>query len=561
MVVIKSAVQWGTPSPALGSSIGSTFHDARALGAGLGVLGFALIGSAWQWPPGWQLALVSLAVGIHSLQRRRQPNDSFLISLAIDTLWLAAFLTLAQPPAWVVVPGLCYLSVAAALGMDGWRSAGTIIAIKSAVAAAIFLSLQSEPSSLTGSRPLMLGGIAVLIHLPAVSWLISTSAEKLRTRDRLAANLAQSEQELRRVDDERQEIIRRMEFQASLLDQVRTMVVAADLQGALVYANANAVGSLGIRPEQMRRKRLLDLVIPEEQAELLRTAISGTWRGETVLVGADGGSFPALVTLTQIQDRGGTPIGLGAIAIDISERKRTEERLASLLASKDEFVTSVSHELRTPLTVIVGMAEELRGSFEDFSAETVKDLIEVIAGQARDLADIVSDLLVIGRSDAGGAIVINSETVDLEQELSACLKLYWPPGRKVHTEPGSGVSVLADPLRLRQVVRNLLTNAVRYGGDELKLCIQPNKMFTSLSLCDNGPGIPDQEAERIFQPYVRSATGPALPGSMGLGLAVARRLSQLMGGDLVYRRDGEWSVFELTLPTAVVDSETTALVG
>ncbi len=74
---------------------------------------------------------------------------------------------------------------------------------------------------------------------------------------------------------------------------------------------------------------------------------------------ADGKLFPALVTITTVCSASGDPIGLAAIAADITERKQTEERLSELLASEDEFVTSVSHELRTPLTVIVGMSEEL----------------------------------------------------------------------------------------------------------------------------------------------------------------------------------------------------------
>ena len=258
----------------------------------------------------------------------------------------------------------------------------------------------------------------------------------------------------------------------------------------------------------------------------------------------------ALVTLTQIRNREGEPIGLGAIAVDISERKRTEERLAALLASKGEFVTSVSHELRTPLTVILGMAEELRSSFDEFGPDQIKDLIDVIADQAGDLSNIVQDLLVMGRSDAGGSIVITSSEVDLDHELADCLKHYLPAGHPVEAQFGSSRPVQADPLRLRQVVRNLLTNAVRYGGPRLRLCVSQNDLFTTVALWDDGPGIPAEDVEEIFQPYVRSTSGPALPGSMGLGLAVARRLSQLMGGDLVYRREGPWSVFEMSVPTS-----------
>jgi PAS domain S-box-containing protein len=360
---------------------------------------------------------------------------------------------------------------------------------------------------------------------------------------------------MRDVSDKRA-VIQRIEFQAALLDQVRTMVVAADLDGRLIYVNANAVAALGIRPEQLRRAHLLDLVTDEAREALLGidVPLEGTWRGETVLQGVDGAEVPALATITRIRDAQGVPIGLGAIAVDITERKRTEEKLAALLASKDEFVTSVSHELRTPLTVIVGMAQELRSSFDEFSGDVARDLIGVIADQASDLANIVQDLLVIGRSDGGGSLVINREAIAIDEELKACLKLYLPADREIELKLDSSQPVVADALRLRQVLRNLLTNAVRYGGPNLKAIVKQNSLFTTFSLWDDGTGVPPEDVNEIFQPYVRSRSGPALPGSMGLGLAVARKLSQLMGGDLVYERRGEWSVFEMTLPTALAET-------
>jgi signal transduction histidine kinase len=178
----------------------------------------------------------------------------------------------------------------------------------------------------------------------------------------------------------------------------------------------------------------------------------------------------------------------------------------------------------------------------------------VIADQASDLANIVQDLLVIGRSDGGGSIAINPEPIDIEQELTACLKLYLPPDCSVERDFESSRPVTADPLRLRQVLRNLLTNAVRYGGPSLRAIVKQNTLFTTIALWDNGIGIPPEDVEEIFQPYVRSSTGPALPGSMGLGLAVARKLSQMMGGDLAYHRRDDWSVFEMTLPTAAAQA-------
>ena len=351
---------------------------------------------------------------------------------------------------------------------------------------------------------------------------------------------------------EREEAAQRIEFQASLLDQVRLAVVAARPDGRLVYGNATAVAMFGLRPEIMPTIGMWDLLTDPEQGHKVRRTLQQdvTFSAEMQLKAYDGASFPALVTVTRVHGRNGDPIGFAGIAVDITERKRTEEKLAALVASKDEFVTSVSHELRTPLTVILGMAEELRRDFEQFSSEDVQQLIELIADQSRDLANIVQDLLVIGRADAGGSLVINPSAIDLKTELVNALEVYAPCDRSPLVEVELANPVWADPGRLRQVIRNLVTNAVRYGGPNLKVSVSQDPEMTTVSLADDGKGVAPEDVDRIFLPYVRSTSGPALPGSMGLGLAVARKLCQLMGGDLTYRRDEGWSVFEVTLPTA-----------
>jgi PAS domain S-box-containing protein len=350
---------------------------------------------------------------------------------------------------------------------------------------------------------------------------------------------------------EREAANRRIDFQGRLLDQVKVAVVAADPEMRLVYANATAVATFGLRPEGMGQRRLADLFTRPGQpgADGLPVGNDGTWWAELELPHADGSVFPALVTVTKVFGIDGEPVGYAAMAVDITERKVTEEKLAALVASKDQFVSSVAHELRTPLTVIVGMAEELRSSFDQFEADEVRQLIDLIADQANDLANIVQDLLVIGRADARGNLAVNPALVDVGNEIGTAVDLFLPPTRTVTLSVDAARPVWADPGRLRQVIRNLLTNAVRYGGSNLRIEVGQDQLVTTIAVADDGPGVPASDEARIFDPYVRGA-GAALPASMGLGLAVARKLSQLMGGDLTYRRGGGWSVFELTVPTA-----------
>jgi len=112
------------------------------------------------------------------------------------------------------------------------------------------------------------------------------------------------------------------------------------------------------------------------------------------------------------------------------------------------------------------------------------------------------------------------------------------------------VRALADPVRLRQIVRNLVTNALRYGGDSVMLTIEETGSgYAVVSVGDNGVGIRAVDTNRIFEPYQRAGDAPSTAGSVGIGLAVSRHLARKMGGDLVYRRKAGWTRFEFTLKT------------
>ena len=114
---------------------------------------------------------------------------------------------------------------------------------------------------------------------------------------------------------------------------------------------------------------------------------------------------------------------------------------------------------------------------------------------------------------------------------------------------GSAPGALADPLRVRQVVRNLLTNAGRYGGSEVWIEFGTRGNLVVIQVCDNGPGIADSEHQRIFEPYASAHPRTGMPAAVGLGLSDARQLARLMGGDVQYV-PGPHTTFELTLVSA-----------
>lgn len=111
-----------------------------------------------------------------------------------------------------------------------------------------------------------------------------------------------------------------------------------------------------------------------------------------------------------------------------------------------------------------------------------------------------------------------------------------------------------DPGRVRQIIRNLLTNADRYGGDQVRVILGDTDGGVAIAVEDNGPGIPEGMRDTIFEPYGRAHAERTQPASVGLGLAVARSLARMMGGDLIHERRGDTTVFELQLLAAAADS-------
>lgn len=226
---------------------------------------------------------------------------------------------------------------------------------------------------------------------------------------------------------------------------------------------------------------------------------------------------------------------------DISHMKARNEAMAEVVRAKDEFIANVSHELRTPLTAVIGITSEIAASGE-LGEEERSELLGLVAGQAAEMSNIVDDLLVAARAEVG-TVSIETQRVDLVAELRATLDGL---GMTVGMPHQDSPDVLADPKRVRQIIRNLLTNASRYGGPNRRVVTGSLRDAVWLEVRDDGAGVPDEEAGHIFDPYV--TTGGQ--GGVGLGLSVARQLAILMGGSLEYEHSAGESVFRIQLPLA-----------
>jgi len=226
---------------------------------------------------------------------------------------------------------------------------------------------------------------------------------------------------------------------------------------------------------------------------------------------------------------------------DITHIKARQEAMADLVKAKDEFIAGVSHELRTPLTAVIGLTSEM-SSMNSLSDEERSELMSLVADQAVEMSNIVDDLLVAARAEMG-RVAVEATVVDLQSELEAAIEGL---SIEIGELPVSTPRVIADPSRVRQVLRNLLTNAERYGGPNRRVVSGSFFDYVWLEIRDDGPGVTSDEAVHIFEPYGTAHSG--VRGSVGLGLSVARQLTELMGGSLTYRRDLDETVFRLELP-------------
>ena len=214
------------------------------------------------------------------------------------------------------------------------------------------------------------------------------------------------------------------------------------------------------------------------------------------------------------------------------EALKTERRAGAL---KNEFVSMVSHELRTPLTSIAGFADTLREAWEELSEAEIDEFLTIMRRETGHLSDLVEDILVIPRLEAGHLRLEPTE-LDLRSEAFLAAEMVF---QHTNTEfsisvPG-GVIVYADQIRLKQVLRNLLENARKYGGDQVLVEGEAESGFYVVAVSDNGPGVPERHRERIFDHFEQLSKGDARSDQgVGLGLPIARTLVRAMGGELWY---------------------------
>ncbi len=247
----------------------------------------------------------------------------------------------------------------------------------------------------------------------------------------------------------------------------------------------------------------------------------------------------------------------GAIAqsrLRVALEQRNAE-LELLHRQRSALIAGISHELRNPLTSVVGLSMTLRDSLEKLDEGEAAVLIGILARESSEAAGIVEDLLTVSRHESG-RLEVSPEVRDLRGEVDHVVAAWQTPERKVRVD-GSNTWVLADPLRVRQIIRNLVSNAFKYGGETIWINVRSTEDGGVVEVFDDGPGIPEADRETIFEMYGTSAESTGRGEAVGVGLAMSRQLADAMNGDLTYQFENGVSSFVLRLPRTDAEAQAT----
>jgi PAS domain S-box-containing protein len=341
-----------------------------------------------------------------------------------------------------------------------------------------------------------------------------------------------------------------------------------DLKGSFVFFNEATCGILGYAAHELGSKGQSDVAEASSRSRLSESFERVLASGETaksvdwVIVRRDGAKRFVESSISLLKDRKGRPSGFSVFLRDITERKRSEALMRAKLAAeaasrtKGEFLASMSHEIRTPLNAIIGLVELQLGT--DLTPEQREDL-DVVKSSAYALLSIINNVLDFSKIEAG-KLELEKTRFSLETFLDESIRIM---AMKAHLkglelayriDPEVPDQLVGDPNRLRQVVLNLVDNAIKFTerGEvivHVSLRAQaPAEVRLQFTVTDTGIGVPPDKQQRIFKPYDQGGAAVARRyGGTGLGLAVTSRLVRMMGGQIALNsRPGQGSAFGFT---------------
>jgi PAS domain S-box-containing protein len=406
---------------------------------------------------------------------------------------------------------------------------------------------------------------------------LQTSNNQLETRVGERTRQLQSEIDDRLLAEETLSEERRM--LRALIDNVPDFMYVKDGRSRFVVANASLAKSMGVSSPadllgktdfDFHPKRLASQYYDDEQ--LVMRKKKTLFEHEEEAVDVAGNRTALLTTKVPLFDKNGQVIGIAGVGRDITERQRVEREMqrakeAAEAASraKSEFLANMSHEIRTPLNGVMGMTDL---ALDTELTPEQRDYLETVKSSSDSLLTVINDILDFSKIEAG-KIDIEAVDFNLRDSLESTLKTVAlradEKGLELLCEVAPEVPevVCGDSTRLRQVVINLVGNAIKFtDSGEIAVRVQmesreANHCVLHLTVADTGVGIPEEKRELIFAPFSQADTSTTRKyGGTGLGLTISTRLVEMMGGRIwVDSEVGRGSQFHFTARLGLTDAK------
>ena len=441
---------------------------------------------------------------------------SYMTALAITAA--AAIVRAEIPPALAWLPYLTFFPAVVVITLV----CGGIEGLISALASVILTWLFFMPHTLSFENTYRT--VTFIIGTGSVVFVAGAVRHTSAIIRRLNLTLGQSEAKFR-----------------GLLESAPDAMVIVDAVGRIVLVNAATERLFGYSRAQLLGKSS-EMLMPVATAD------------DVVGVRKDGSSFPIEVSHSPLQTEDG-PMVSSAIR-DVTARKQIETELMRASRAKSDFLSGMSHELRTPLNAIVGFAELLEMKSADSLTPKQHEYVGHILEGGNHLLVLVTQLLDLAGIEAG-RLNLSIAPVDVAIVLRYVQGLMAPIAQKAEVNfvvniPAGIADARADELRLRQVLLNFLSNAIKYNnsGGEVVLGAQASaEGGVRFTVSDNGVGIPSDRTDELFQPFNRLGAEHSKVSGTGIGLAFSRKVVEAMGGTVGFTSEvGKGSIFWVDLP-------------
>ena len=354
-----------------------------------------------------------------------------------------------------------------------------------------------------------------------------------------------------RSDMRLQEQTRRLE---ALIQSLQDGLILSNLSGAVVYANRRVGELANLTPEELSGapvdqvlSRIVDNAsdtegVRKEVKKLLerksdqRVELALLVLGRTVHVRLD--TF-------DVTDMNGIPIGRGLLLHDITADHELDRMKSSL-------VSTVSHELRTPLAAIKGYASTLLADDVEWDRDSQREFLSIISTESDRLTSLVNNLLDLSRIEAG-SLMLSRDECDLENLIQrSAMRAQLQSRNSLEVQIEANIPVLlADRPRLETILRNLIENSVKYAGENALIRVEVNKQGEQIvfRVSDDGPGIPPDESQRIFESFYQvNASLARISSGAGLGLAICQGLVRAHGGEIWVEKQRQGACIAFSIP-------------